>query len=162
MSTDAKFPTLKKNQNFKNMPSYLHVGLLTSFFINLLLIVAICENLPPPLLRFSLRGQFILCGPSYFAPPASPEEENTWRVKSWHLSPPPNPRFPIPLKSTSSLKHTANPPYQSKKRQTCDLLHKEERPLLFTQCKSWTLNMFSVRLFEDLHVQSFQSPNLSG
>ena len=42
------------------MPSHLNVGYLTSFYINLLLIVAICENLPPPLLCFSLRGQF--CG----------------------------------------------------------------------------------------------------
>ena len=88
MNTEAKFPTLKKNQNSKNMPSHLHVGSLTSFYIKLLLIVSICENLPPPLLRFSLRGQFILCGPSYFAPLASPEEENTWRVKKWHLPPP--------------------------------------------------------------------------
>ena len=76
------FPTMKKNQNSENMPFPIHVGSLTSLYINLLLIVATCENLPPPPLCFSLMGQFILCGPSYLAPPASPEEENTWRVKT--------------------------------------------------------------------------------
>ena len=89
MNTESKFPILKKSQNSRNMPSRLHVGFLSSFYINLLLIVAICENLLPPPLCFSLRGQFILCGPNYFAPLASPEEENTWRVKKWHLPPPP-------------------------------------------------------------------------